>query len=368
MNAPATSPGIDAPSFRLTGTPLSTRPVGPGDRLVIMGGSSEVTAAITHCAQDACALVMPDLSVHGRRRVAAHLRSELGLGKADLAAGTRTATLARRSGLALDHLARTRLRDLTADQTLALRLTLALGRLTRPGDHSHTLQPTTLVLDDPFSGLSAGARTSARRTVLATLDEYGLGLVLATTHVQDAALFGGDLVVLEMDQVAQRGPLAEHLAEPRSNLAAGFTGVNVFSGLARGGWLSIGHSQVRARTELDGKVYVTIPTAAATLSRDEFDPVFSEGATVFEAVVVAVREKGDLLQLTLSPADTEVGLALSVDWLDFRPATMATDPVLHPALGVEAPTQLMGVTVGTRLWVEVDTTRMHAYSVEDPTD
>lgn len=355
MTTAATS--IDPTSVRFTGKPVHDAPIGPGDTLVLMGHTDAVRSALTRFSSDAAALTAPDPAATPRARVAKYVRATTGADARD----AQFTALAHACGLRIEAHARTRIRDLDPEQCFALRLAAALA-----GTGS------VLVLDDPFAALPEHARLGARRTVMQVAGKHDLGIVLATTDVMDAALLGGTLTVLEKDQVAQTGPLAEHLSEPRSNLAARWSGVNVFSGLARRGWLSIGHSQVRARTELDGKVFVTIPTDAATVSFDEFDPAFTEGATVFEAVVTAIRENSGLLQLTLSPADTEVGLAMSADWLDFRPAALAAAPeprtpeagVLHPGLGASVAEQTARVVVGARVWVEVDTARMHPYSVE----
>ena len=137
----------------------------------------------------------------------------------------------------------------------------------------------------------------------------------------------------------------------------------MFSGLARKGWLSIGHSQVRARTELDGKVFVTIPVNAVAMSFDVFDPIFTD-ETVFEALITQVRDAGERVQVVLSPVDTEVGLAMTADLWDFSGQGQSS-PVLHPALGTEVSEQATRVRAGTHVFVQVDTERMEAYPVED---
>ncbi|GAA4283577.1 hypothetical protein GCM10022261_11080 [Brevibacterium daeguense] len=288
--------------------------------------------------------------------------------------------------------ARARVAELDAEARARLRIALAFASAGQ-----------WLVLDEPFSGVSGQARAGIRGRLLEACSEFGRGLILATDSPVDAAVIGGTAVMLEKGQVADVGAFGDLLREPRSNLAAGMAGVNVFSGLARRNWLSIGHSKVRARTELDGKVYVTIPTNAAHLSFDEFDPTFTSDS-VFEAVVVGIRDTRRTVQVVLSPADTEVGLAMTADLLDFTvdrattaagsgptgaagavgaagsepagvsedeppdaAATSGTAPewgVLHPALGQTVGEQLSRVKVGARLYVEVDTARMHAYPID----
>src|SRR5699024_6878636 len=74
------------------------------------------------------------------------------------------------------------------------------------------------------------------------------------------------------------------------------------------------------------------------------------------------------LQAKLSPVDTEMGLALDVDLADLAGVTGGSTEagfgVVHPGLG-STIAQLRGdVRVGTHVFVEVDTSALHAYSVE----
>lgn len=245
-------------------------------------------------------------------------------------------------------------------------------------------EPTHVVFAYPFDTATGSARTALRNRLTDVCERLGVGLIVSTRSVTDAFALDGWTVVLEKGQVADQGPLAGQLATPRSNLAAAHARVNVFSGLARRGWLSIGHSQVKAKTDLDGKVFVTIPHDATTLSFDEFDPVFMSDTdtsdtgmsdTVFEALITQVRDSGDRVQLVLSPADTEVGLALTTDLWDVgagrsgaRPAEGGPDlgrGILHPALGDTVAQQARRVRAGARVFVQVDTARMRAYPVDD---
>ncbi|WP_347031574.1 hypothetical protein [Brevibacterium paucivorans] len=229
--------------------------------------------------------------------------------------------------------------------------------------HAQATSATHVLLADPLHGLTSSARTSLRNRILDTCERLHLGLIMSTYSLTDAHVIGGWTIVVEKDQVADQGPLEAQLATPRSNLAAAHRRVNVFSGLARKGWLSIGHSQVRARTQLDGKVFVTIPVNAVAMSFDEFDPIFTD-ETVFEALITQVRDAGERVQVVLSPVDTEVGLAMTADLWDFSGQGQPSS-VLHPALGTEVSEQATRVRAGTHVFVQVDTERMEAYPVED---
>ncbi|WAL39727.1 hypothetical protein BRM1_10755 [Brevibacterium sp. BRM-1] len=381
---------LDLSTIVLAGTPLAPAPLGASDRLVLMGQSEEVGGALRAVRALPGAAGVPRPPRDGRR-VRAWARAAL----AEALAGTRIRRSAVRAalvragadwGLPRAVLTRARLRDLTPLQRSRLQSALASAAAELGG-------AGWLVLEAPFGGLAGRERAGARDHLVRTLARRGLGLVMSTADPVDAGVVGGRVTVLEKGQVADSGPFGAQLAAPRSNLAAGLAGVNVFSALARGGWISIGHSQVRARTELDGKLFVTIPTSAVRLAVDEFSAHLTSDA-VFEAVVVGIHDRGEGVQLTLSPTDTEAGLTLAADLFDFSAAAahaaaaraagaqdagagsaeaQAAEPegsgapawgILHPGLGADVAAQLAVTGVGAHLFVEVDTAALRAYPVD----
>ncbi|UZD62109.1 ABC transporter [Brevibacterium sp. JSBI002] len=254
-----------------------------------------------------------------------------------------------------------------------------------------------LTLIDPFGSVPGHLRTGLRGRFAELVAQEGRGVVFSSNSLTDHTIAEAGVADIEKDQLVALGSLEQIVTEPRGSLPAELSGVNVYSGLARKGWLSIGHSAVRARTELDGKVYVTLGWRAALLSLDEHDPAFTS-ATVFEAIVTGLRDRGSCLQAKLSPVDTEMGLALDVDLADLAGvASRQTDPadstksdasaesaedsaataesdagekptvgfgVLHPGLGATISELRANVKVGTHVFVEVDTSALHAYPVE----
>jgi hypothetical protein len=259
-----------------------------------------------------------------------------------------------------------------------------------------------LTLIDPFASVPGHLRTGLRNRFAELVAEAGRGVLFSSNSLTDHTIAEAGVADIEKDQLVALGSLEQIVTEPRGSLPAELSGVNVYSGLARKGWLSIGHSAVRARTELDGKVFVTLGWRAALLSLDEHDPAFTS-ATVFEAIVTGLRDRGSCLQAKLSPVDTEMGLALDVDLADLagaahepskaqdEPANAPSEPdsapsdagtrpseagtesgtaasagfgILHPGLGGTVAELLHNVKVGTHVFVEVDTSALHAYSVE----
>ena len=259
-----------------------------------------------------------------------------------------------------------------------------------------------LTLIDPFGSVPGHLRTGLRSRFAELVAGERRGVVFSSNSLTDHSIAEAGVADIEKDQLVAFGSLEQIVTEPRGSLPAELSGVNVYSGLARKGWLSIGHSAVRARTELDGKVFVTLGWRAALLSLDEHDPAFTS-ATVFEAIVTGLRDRGSCLQAKLSPVDTEMGLALDVDLADLagvpvrqtkpedsapsdataesvEDSASAADAdsaaadadekptigfgVLHPGLGATISELRANVKVGTHVFVEVDTSALHAYPVE----
>ncbi len=254
-----------------------------------------------------------------------------------------------------------------------------------------------LTLIDPFGSVPGHLRTGLRSRFAELVAHEDRGVVFSSNSLTDHTIAEAGVADIEKDQLVALGSLEQIVTEPRGSLPAELSGVNVYSGLARKGWLSIGHSAVRARTELDGKVFVTLGWRAALLSLDEHDPAFTS-ATVFEAIVTGLRDRGSCLQAKLSPVDTEMGLALDVDLADLAgvpnrktapevstkseaaaetaedAATVAESDagakptigfgVLHPGLGATITELRANVKVGTHVFVEVDTSALHAYPAE----
>lgn len=231
-----------------------------------------------------------------------------------------------------------------------------------------------LTLIDPFASVPGHVRTGLRNRLADLVAAESRGVVFSSNTLTDFTVADAGVANIEKGELVALGTLEQVVTEPRGSLPAELSGVNVYSGLARRGWLSIGHSAVKARTELDGKVFVTLGWRSALLSLDEHDEAFTS-ATVFEAIVIGLRDRGSCIQAKLSPVDTEMGLALDVDLADLagvdgavRTAPESSSPrgfgVLHPGLGASISDLRANVKVGTHVFVEVDTSQLHAYSVE----
>lgn len=174
--------------------------------------------------------------------------------------------------------------------------------------------PGMLVIDLPPSAALADPLAFAEK--LGTRLSGFAGATALTTDDAAVALALADRIsVVEDGGIVQSGTLAEIADRPRTKYAARLAGVNFFTGLGRGGRLSIGHSSISAPTEKKGRVLITLPPAAVTVFASE--PA-DAGADVFEARIAhlaspgaAPRSPDDVLNLGLSPANPEHGLELT---------------------------------------------------------
>ncbi|GAB3053139.1 ABC transporter ATP-binding protein [Sediminivirga luteola] len=200
-------------------------------------------------------------------------------------------------------------------------------------------EPDMLLLDVPLAALDAGTRAQARAQVYAQLREFPGPRVLVTHDLTDALSLGDRIAVLDQGTLAQIDSPAEITRTPRTPYLAELLGINLFSGLARRGRLSIGHSRVTAPTELDGRVLVTLPREAVTVNTEA--PA-KAGRNTFEARVVAVQEDAQGITVAVSPTDPDVGLACSAR----VPLTsLPTAPI----------------RLGAPVWATVDESALHAY-------
>lgn len=223
--------------------------------------------------------------------------------------------------------------DAANDRRWERTLTRALGKA-----------PGTLVIDlPPSAGLPGPSAFSAKLS--ARLPGFAGGIVLATDDTAVVFELADRIGVVEDGILAQTGTPAEVAGRPRTKYAARLAGVNFFTGLGRGGRLSIGHSSISAPTTKKGRVLITLPPTAVTVHAHEpADP----GPDVFEARIahlaapddVRSSRPDDVLNLGLSPVDPEHGLELT-----------AAVPRLTPSPW----------TLGQRVFARVDTAQLSAY-------
>jgi molybdate transport system ATP-binding protein len=132
------------------------------------------------------------------------------------------------------------------------------------------VEPDILLLDEPLAAVDAAARTELRHLLRAELRRYS-GIRLVVTHDPvEAAALGDQLIVLEDGRITQRGPLAEVTARPRSPWVATMVGLNLFSGTAADGTITL-HNGAHIAIAADdrGPTFAAIRPNAISLHRRE---------------------------------------------------------------------------------------------------
>ena len=96
------------------------------------------------------------------------------------------------------------------------------------------VEPTLLLLDEPFASLDVRARAEARHHLRDELAVFGGTAVVVTHDPVEAMTLASRLLVLEEGRVVQDGTPAAISERPRSAYVAELVGVNLFRGRAHG--------------------------------------------------------------------------------------------------------------------------------------
>jgi len=124
--------------------------------------------------------------------------------------------------------------------------------------------PTTLLLDEPLTGLDARSRGDAVAALRIAISRVDGPTVLVTHNFADAADLAEEVLVLEEGRIAQRGTAASIGAAPASRFVASLVGANALEGRAtpRGGGLTevylTGGSRVLSTDDAVGPVVATV--------------------------------------------------------------------------------------------------------------
>ena len=119
------------------------------------------------------------------------------------------------------------------------------------------VKPAALLLDEPLSALDARTRAAAGRALAAVLHAAAVPALLVTHDVQEAALLGDRVGVIDGGRIVQIGTAGELAAAPASPFVADFTGAVVLTGVAAPA------ADGLTRVTLDGGGEVSSPERAA---------------------------------------------------------------------------------------------------------
>jgi molybdate transport system ATP-binding protein len=111
-------------------------------------------------------------------------------------------------------LADRRARDLSGGQAQRVALARAVA-----------IEPTLLLLDEPFNALDVAIRRQLRKDVRALVRERGMCAILVTHDRLEAMSMGDDVAVMVDGRVRQTGPIAEVFRRPADPIVAQAVGV-----------------------------------------------------------------------------------------------------------------------------------------------
>jgi ABC-type Fe3+/spermidine/putrescine transport system ATPase subunit len=108
------------------------------------------------------------------------------------------------------------------------------------------LEPTVLLMDEPFSSIDAKLRLSLRTELLATQRALGITTIFVTHDQEEALSLSDHIAVIKDGRLEQYGEPEKIYNEPRSVFTADFTGTANFltcrdtTYMARPEWLALG--------------------------------------------------------------------------------------------------------------------------------
>lgn len=158
-------------------------------------------------------------------------------------------------------------------------------------------EPDLLLLDEPLSALDVTSKVEMRSLLKRHMDAFG-GPRLLITHDPGEAFLLADVVhILERGRITQSGTAHEIQMAPRTPYAADFAGINLISGTAEKGEVTIGELVLRlADSGIGGPVLVTVRPQAISLHRDR--PGGSP-RNVWRTRIEEIEEVGDRVRVGL---------------------------------------------------------------------
>jgi len=196
-------------------------------------------------------------------------------------------------------------------------------------------RPRLLLLDEPLAALDAGTRLGLRADLRRHLTSYGGPSVLVTHDAVEAMVLTDALVVLDGGRVVQRGRPAEVARRPRTEYVARLLGLNLWTGTARDGVVTLPAGRLVA-PGATGEVHVALRPSAVALHRRH-----PEGSprNVWPGRVAGVEAVGDRVRVAVSGAPDVLA--------DVTPDAVAD----------------LDLSAGAEVWVSVKATELAVYPV-----
>jgi molybdate transport system ATP-binding protein len=194
--------------------------------------------------------------------------------------------------------------------------------------------PTVLLLDEPTAALDASAAMGLRTMLREHLRSFA-GVSIVVTHTAlDAMVIVDRLVVMDQGQIVQSGAPTEIAARPRTQHVAALVGLNLVSGHADNGVVSLpSGSRLVAADRVSGAVFASFAPSAVSLYTSQ--PAGSP-RNVWNGSVVSLAPHGDAVRVQIEAAVPLIA--------DVTPGALAALQ-LHPGDGVWAAVKATEVSV-----------------------
>lgn len=159
-------------------------------------------------------------------------------------------------------------------------------------------EPSLLLLDEPLAALDVTTHARLRRVLRTHLVGYGGPRLLITHDPADAFLLADRIHIIEDGRLTQSGTPDEIRRHPATPYVADVAGINLISGTARRGEVTLeaGGLLHAANTTLSGPVLVSVSPAAVALY-----PTKPHGSprNTWEATIAAVEPLGETVRVHL---------------------------------------------------------------------
>lgn len=167
-------------------------------------------------------------------------------------------------------------------------------------------EPEVLLLDEPMAALDVETAPLVRTLLRERLTAGSVTTVLVTHDVVDALVLADRVAILDAGRIVDIGPTARVLAQPVNRFAAALVGVNLLSGVAQGGGVSLANGRL-LRAELTAELVGTAVSVTFAPSAVRIEPVtageHSNRTNAWPATVTALEPGVGGIRLVLDAGE-----------------------------------------------------------------
>jgi sulfate transport system ATP-binding protein len=170
------------------------------------------------------------------------------------------------------------------------------------------VQPSVLLLDEPFGALDATVRKSLRRELRRVHDATGVTTIFVTHDQEEALELADRVAILNQGRIEQIGTPSQVHDAPETAFVCGFVGeANRFEGQVSGGRFSAGPLMASGAGVRDGAATAYVRPHDFVLDETGFDVVVERAQVQGPlTAVIATTTDGRRLEISASRADASL--------------------------------------------------------------